>query len=217
MNISGGKWIIRLRKGVADRLWEDLILAVIGDQFDECNAERKESVSREDKGDSNGSEWPEICGCTISVRQSEDIVTLWNRVDADAKVREKIRCVVENNGKLLDDGFLYLAGRRSGRCSIYPSRPPWSINPIMVSIKSTIEGSQLIIQQTPCTTIQPSETPQSIELPFPDTNDNDTSRFCIEGEVATYYQLLSCSHQYPMGLSILIFPRGSDAESVLEC
>jgi translation initiation factor 4E len=91
MNISGGKWIIRLRKGVADRFWEDLILAIIGDQFDDCNAERKENDNREDRGDGNGPDWPEICGCTISVRQSEDIVTLWNRVDADAKVREKIR------------------------------------------------------------------------------------------------------------------------------
>jgi len=97
-NISGGKWIIRLKKGVADRLWEDLVLAIIGDQFDECrHVGGKESVSWEDKGDGNGSDWPEICGCTISVRQSEDIVTLWNRVDGDAKVREKIRYVVSKS------------------------------------------------------------------------------------------------------------------------
>lgn len=38
-------------------------------------------------------EWPEICGCTISVRQSEDIISIWNRVE-DPKVRERIRCVV---------------------------------------------------------------------------------------------------------------------------
>lgn len=38
-------------------------------------------------------EWPEICGCTISVRQSEDIISIWDRVE-DPKVREKIRCVV---------------------------------------------------------------------------------------------------------------------------
>lgn len=91
VNISGGKWIVRLRKGVADRLWEDLILAIIGDQFDGCHGEPKGKISWEDKRDSSGSDWPEICGCTISVRQNEDIVTLWNRVDADAKVREKIR------------------------------------------------------------------------------------------------------------------------------
>jgi len=85
LNINGGKWIIRLKKGVADRIWEDLVCAVIGDQFDECNNEGQ-GVD----GEEGGGEWPEICGCTISVRQSEDIVSLWNR-DGDVKVRERIR------------------------------------------------------------------------------------------------------------------------------
>ena len=73
---------MRVKKGVADRLWEDLVCAIIGDQFDECL----------DDADGQGDEgWPEICGCTISVRQSEDIISLWNRVDRNVKVREKIR------------------------------------------------------------------------------------------------------------------------------
>ncbi|KAH7913848.1 translation initiation factor eIF4e [Hygrophoropsis aurantiaca] len=87
LNIGGGKWIIRLKKGVADRIWEDLILAIIGDQFDECAVGQ---VGNDVEMDDNGVQWPEICGCTISVRQSEDIISLWNRVD-DIKVREKIR------------------------------------------------------------------------------------------------------------------------------
>jgi translation initiation factor 4E len=82
LNINGGKWILRLRKGIADRLWEDLVCAVIGDQFDECRDEVD--------GHADG-EWPEICGCTISVRQSEDVISLWNRVDGEIRVREKIR------------------------------------------------------------------------------------------------------------------------------
>jgi translation initiation factor 4E len=84
LNITGGKWIIRLKKGVSDRIWEDLILAVVGDQFDECG-----TPAPAPEGAPEG-EWPEICGCTISVRQSEDIISLWNRFD-DPKVREKIR------------------------------------------------------------------------------------------------------------------------------
>jgi translation initiation factor 4E len=32
-NKRGGKWIMRLKKGVADRYWEDLLLALVGDQF----------------------------------------------------------------------------------------------------------------------------------------------------------------------------------------
>lgn len=56
-------------------------MGVVGDMFDECGTH----------GEGEDGGWPEICGCTISVRQSEDIVSLWNRVDGDAKVREKIR------------------------------------------------------------------------------------------------------------------------------
>jgi len=76
-------------------------MAIIGDQFDECRnvdegdngsvtAAGAVAGSWEDGSDA-GTEWPEICGCTISVRQSEDIVSLWNRVEGDPKVREKIR------------------------------------------------------------------------------------------------------------------------------
>ena len=67
------------RKGVADRIWEDLVLALVGDQFAGV------APPHED-------EWPEICGCTISVRQSEDILSVWNRID-EPKLRERIRCV----------------------------------------------------------------------------------------------------------------------------
>lgn len=89
LNRAGGKWIIRLRKGVADRVWEDLVCGVVGDMFDECGRGRLKQDG--DGNDENGEEWPEICGCTISVRQSEDIVSIWNRFEADMKVREKIR------------------------------------------------------------------------------------------------------------------------------
>ena len=32
-NAKGGKWIVRLRKGLASRYWEESILALIGGQF----------------------------------------------------------------------------------------------------------------------------------------------------------------------------------------
>jgi len=102
MNLSGGKWIIRLKKGIADRFWEDLVMAIIGDQFDECRSTIRTpgmSVSTDEAGkvddeNENGAEWPEICGCTISVRQHEDIVSVWNRVDGDLRVREQIRDIL---------------------------------------------------------------------------------------------------------------------------
>jgi translation initiation factor 4E len=46
-NKNGGKWIVRLRKGLADRCWENLILAILGEQF---------MVGEE------------ICGAVVSVR-----------------------------------------------------------------------------------------------------------------------------------------------------
>jgi len=46
-NRSGGKWIIRLKKGLASRCWENLILAMLGEQF---------MVGEE------------ICGAVISIR-----------------------------------------------------------------------------------------------------------------------------------------------------
>ncbi|KAI0794087.1 eukaryotic translation initiation factor 4E class II [Fomes fomentarius] len=93
LNLSGGKWIIRLRKGVADRLWEDLVLGVIGDQFDGV-ADLADTDGASSEPHSEGvppGEWPEICGCTISVRQNEDIISLWNRHDSNAKSKEKIK------------------------------------------------------------------------------------------------------------------------------
>lgn len=58
----GGKWIIRLRKGLASRCWENLILAMLGEQF---------MVGEE------------ICGAVVSVRFQVNPQTdtgLWHRV-----------------------------------------------------------------------------------------------------------------------------------------
>jgi len=51
--MKGGKWIVRLKKGLASKYWEELILAIIGEQFD---------VGKE------------ICGAVISIRGGEDIL-----------------------------------------------------------------------------------------------------------------------------------------------
>ncbi|KAK7031998.1 eukaryotic translation initiation factor 4E [Favolaschia claudopus] len=62
-----------------------------------CCAAREswEDEDAEDGADADaegeGEEMPEICGCTISVRQSEDIISLWNRVEHDARVKERIK------------------------------------------------------------------------------------------------------------------------------
>jgi translation initiation factor 4E len=86
-NMQGGKWILRLKKGVADRVWEELVLAVVGDQFED-GEEAYAANGAEGEGGGLGLGL-EICGVSISVRLNEDIVSLWNRVEADVKSRER--------------------------------------------------------------------------------------------------------------------------------
>ncbi|KPI42000.1 Eukaryotic translation initiation factor 4E type 2 [Cyphellophora attinorum] len=75
-NKRGGKWIVRLKKGVADRYWEDLLLAIIGDQFLEA-------------GD-------EVCGAVLSVRSGEDVLSVWTKIDGgrNIKIRETIKRIL---------------------------------------------------------------------------------------------------------------------------
>ncbi|XP_044499688.1 eukaryotic translation initiation factor NCBP isoform X1 [Mangifera indica] len=61
-NCNGGKWIIRFKKVVSARFWEDLVLALVGDQLD--------------YGDN-------ICGAVLSIRFNEDILSVWNRNASD--------------------------------------------------------------------------------------------------------------------------------------
>lgn len=62
-----------MKKGVADRYWEDLLLAIVGDQFAEA-------------GD-------EVCGAVLSVRSGEDVLSVWTRIDGgrNIKIRETIK------------------------------------------------------------------------------------------------------------------------------
>ncbi|KAM4611260.1 eukaryotic translation initiation factor 4E family member 2 related sequence 1 [Polymixia lowei] len=69
-NRSGGKWIIRLRKGLASRFWENIILAMLGEQF---------MVGEE------------ICGVVVSIRFQEDILSMWNKTSSDQTTTSRIR------------------------------------------------------------------------------------------------------------------------------
>lgn len=66
-NRKGGKWIVRLKKGVADRYWEDLLLAMVGDQFAEAGEE--------------------VCGAVLSVRSGEDVLSVWTRIDGGRNIK----------------------------------------------------------------------------------------------------------------------------------
>eukprot|EP00038_Savillea_parva_P029425 m.71032 g.71032 ORF g.71032 m.71032 type:complete len:185 (+) comp8681_c0_seq1:564-1118(+) len=69
-NEHGGKWIVRIRKGLASRFWEKLVIAIIGDQFDVDD---------------------EVCGAVISIRYREDIISVWNRSAGKRDVTQKIK------------------------------------------------------------------------------------------------------------------------------
>ena len=64
---------MRLKKGIADRYWEDLLLAMIGDQFMEASEE--------------------VCGAVISVRPNEDVFSIWTKNDGgrNVKIRETLK------------------------------------------------------------------------------------------------------------------------------
>jgi len=69
-NKCGGKWIVRLRKGLSSRCWENLVLAMLGEQF---------MVGEE------------LCGAVVSVRFQEDIISIWNRTASETAVTSRIR------------------------------------------------------------------------------------------------------------------------------
>ncbi|WVQ94082.1 hypothetical protein IAU59_001160 [Kwoniella sp. CBS 9459] len=70
---DGGKFTIRLLHPITPLLYESLLLALIGDQFDESDS---------------------VVGCVLSVRQAEDILSVWVEEESDAvrtgALKEKI-------------------------------------------------------------------------------------------------------------------------------
>lgn len=83
VNSQGGKWRIRLRKGLGSRYWEELVLAIIGEQFD--------------VGD-------EICGAVISVRAAEDVLSVWTKtadnIEATTQIRDQLRRILHLPGNI---------------------------------------------------------------------------------------------------------------------
>lgn len=78
-NCNGGKWIIRFKKVVSGRFWEDLVLALVGDQLD--------------FGDN-------ICGAVLSIRFNEDILSVWNRNASDHQAVMGLRDSIKRHLKL---------------------------------------------------------------------------------------------------------------------
>ncbi|CAF2144529.1 unnamed protein product [Rotaria magnacalcarata] len=69
-NRLGGKWILRLKKGLSTRLWELLVLAIIGEQF---------NVGKE------------ICGIVCSIRPQEDLISIWTKTANNQIITQRIK------------------------------------------------------------------------------------------------------------------------------
>ena len=58
------------RKGIVNRVWERLLLAVVGNQYEQPT---------------------DVCGIVVSVRYQEDIVSLWNRSAKDTEQTARLK------------------------------------------------------------------------------------------------------------------------------
>ena len=69
-NKNGGRWVIRVNKGFSNKLWEELTLAMIGEQFEAEN---------------------EIHGIVITIRPNGDTISIWNKNSRDQGTVDRIK------------------------------------------------------------------------------------------------------------------------------
>lgn len=98
-NRRGGRVVVKLRKGIASRYWESLLLAMIGEQFGELNSE--------------------VCGLVISVRHNEDVLSLWTRTSDNAEVVHKIKDMMRKILKV--PGFVQIDYKRHETATVSSS------------------------------------------------------------------------------------------------
>lgn len=62
-----------------DRFWDEILLAVIGDQFAEAGEE--------------------VCGVVVSVRSGEDVLSVWAKIDGGrtVKIRYALRMLITSD------------------------------------------------------------------------------------------------------------------------
>lgn len=80
-NANGGFWAMRVRREDTEHTWKELVLASIGEQFGPV-------LANED----------DICGVTVSLRQYDNIIQVWNS-NASANVNAvlaRIKSIVPN-------------------------------------------------------------------------------------------------------------------------
>lgn len=86
-NVQGGRWLVQVEKNrrteVLDQYWLELLMAMIGEQF-------------EDLGE-------EICGAVVNIRNKGDKVSLWTRNAAlESEMNKKMGLIVKQKLDLHD-------------------------------------------------------------------------------------------------------------------
>ena len=77
---EGGRWQCRLPKHLSGKVWEDLLLVLVGSQFD-C-------------APTNGQ--PEVLGLVNSIKHVKvDTIAIWHRTAKNEEVKEKLRTAFE--------------------------------------------------------------------------------------------------------------------------
>jgi translation initiation factor 4E len=76
---EGGKWAVRVPRSHSSKYWEDLCLALIGNQFSDEN---------------------EVNGIIISLKSSLDHLQVWNRSGQDKARIETLKEDIQNTLKL---------------------------------------------------------------------------------------------------------------------
>ena len=74
-NKTGGRMMLRCKSGYSARIWEDLLLAFIGQQF---------------------KYFDDINGVVISIRENHDIISIWNKSGDNAEMNEQLRVDLMN-------------------------------------------------------------------------------------------------------------------------
>jgi hypothetical protein len=83
---DGGRWVIRVPKSHSNKYWEEIQLAMIGEQFREEN---------------------EVLGLVISLKPYQDIISIWNRNGTNKEkvqsLREDIERIISPDGEVKID------------------------------------------------------------------------------------------------------------------
>jgi len=69
-NKGGGKWTLRMKKTGANLVWEELVLALIGETLDGC---------------------ADLCGAIISIRFQDNNISLWHSSADKENIATRLR------------------------------------------------------------------------------------------------------------------------------